>query len=66
MNAFEVDKPFVVENFKRGFFDYLEIASHVAEAYLERGDELWSFHIHFPVQLSHFNQALSCEYIIRD
>jgi hypothetical protein len=30
-NAFEVDKPFVVENFKRGFFDYLEVASHVAE-----------------------------------
>jgi len=35
-NAFEVDKPFVVENFKRGFFDYLEIASHVAETHFFR------------------------------
>ena len=30
-NAFEVDKPFVIQNFKRGFFDFLEVASHVAE-----------------------------------
>ncbi len=31
LNAFEIDKPFVIENFKKGFFDYLEIACNVAE-----------------------------------
>lgn len=30
-NAFEVDKPFVVEHFKNGFFDYIEVANNVAE-----------------------------------
>jgi hypothetical protein len=35
-NAFEVDKSFVIENFKKGFFDYLEIASDVAETHFFR------------------------------
>ena len=30
-NAFEVDRAFVLENFRKGFFDYVEVASHVAE-----------------------------------
>lgn len=30
-NAFEIDKPFVIENFKKGFFDYIEIANNVTE-----------------------------------
>ena len=30
-NAFEVDREFVVANFKKGFFDYVEAACHVTE-----------------------------------